>query len=434
MPDLPDNELLIGVDGGASEVKAHQVLVLSDPELSDGEARFAPSLALGAAEASCCYDRVAGFEPVPLAEQLSAFERKCVEPTPRESAEGEQWIDAFAHTIGGVAAEADQSLVRVGLCLPGLKTSDGRGLAVVRHGPRIPDFLDRLERRLSLDGLVLAQPIPRLLSDGDACAIGERVHVQGMLRGITNAYYIGGGTGLAEALLLGGEVVSFDALGGWMKKAWAMPCAVGGSFEERVSMGGINAAYATRSGKPLPVHEDEFPETRAVRGDTIAVEVMRTAAEALAELVFLRLSMLAKGKKPATPLPLKAIVAQGGGAADEPRSLHMRPRTFLDRIVFGQRLAHLFTDEALQRVFRDVVEAALAERIQAAHDVSLAAHYLSGSNLKAGFLCASTLRAAPALGAAAVALEAGARVARKRLRERSREMPHENRGAEEVPG
>jgi hypothetical protein len=420
MPERHDSELLIGVDGGATEVKAHQVLVLSEGR-PDAGSRFAPSLALGAASASCCYDRAAGFEPVDLKEQLAALAEKRVSPTPLEVVQAELWVDAFASTIGAIVAEVEPARVRVGLCMPGLKTSDGRGLAVVRHGPRIPDFLDRLERRLRRDRIVLEQPLARLLSDGDACGLGERVHAHGVLRGMANAYYIGGGTGLAETMLFAGEIVSFDALGGWIKKAWAIESPLGGSYEERVSMGGINAAYARRSGKPLPVHEDEFPEKRALRGDAVALEVMHGAAQALAELVFLRISMLSKGRKPATPLPSKAIVAQAGAPA-----LHMRPHTYLERIVFGQRLAHLFADENLHRVFREVVEAALAQRIQATRDEKLASHYLDGASLKPGFLCPSSLRSAPALGAAASALEAGARTVRKAV--------HEPRGAEEVSG
>jgi hypothetical protein len=403
MTDLRDSELLIGVDGGATEVKAHQVLVLSGSPSAQRGTNGAPTLALGGASGSCCYDDVRGFEPVPLAEQLCAFDEKRVMPTISEVAEGEQWIDAIASTIGAIASEAESSFVRVGLCMPGLKTSDGRGLAVVRNGPRIPDFLDRLERRLTRAGLVIAHPIPPLLSDGDACGIGERVHAQGMLRGVANAYYIGGGTGLAETMLLAGEIVGFDALSGWMKKAWMLPCSPGRSFEEMVSMGGINAEYAQRSGKPPPVHEDEFPERRAARGEAIAIEVMRSAAEALAELVFLRIALLAKGRKLAAPRE---------PASSATPAVRVRPRTYLERVVFGQRLAHLFADEDLHRVFRDVVETALVDRIQGARDAALASQYLEGSSLRAGFLCASSLRAAPALGAAACALGSSAVFAR----------------------
>jgi predicted NBD/HSP70 family sugar kinase len=421
MPDPRDKELLIGVDGGATEVKAHEVLVLSDPAELDGELRATPNLALGAAGASCCYDVAPGFEPVPLALQLAAYAEKRVQPTSFENAEADLWIDAFASTIAGIASESSASLVRVGLCAPGLKTSDGRGLAVVRNGPRIPDFLDRLEKRLGESSVAFVRPISRLLSDADACGIGERVHAQGMLRGVANAYYIGGGTGLAETMLLSGEIVSFDALSGWLKKAWAFECSAGESFEDRISMGGINAAYARRSGRPLPVHEDEYPEQRALRGDGIALAVMHTAAEALADLIFARIAMLWKGRKAATPLPARAILSSGAGAP-----LHMRPSTHLDRVVFGQRLAHLFTDESLQRVFRDVVASTLALRIQSARDDRLSAHYLDGANLRDGFLCASSLRSAPVLGAAAAALESRARTAPRKLRAKT--------GAEEVSG
>ena len=60
------------------------------------------------------------------------------------------------------------------MCMPGLKTADGRGIAVLRHGPRMPYFLDRLEERLVRDGLVLRvvgkrkSPLVRTLSHGSS--------------------------------------------------------------------------------------------------------------------------------------------------------------------------------------------------------------------------------------------------------------------------
>src|SRR5262245_9793276 len=199
MASLPENQILIGVDGGASEVKAHQVLLLSEAG--------APSLALGPASASACYERVEGFEPQPVARQVLAFERGDVAPTDIEAEQGGLWLEAVASSILAVASQAESNVAVIGVCLPGLKTKDGRGVAVMRNGPRLPDFLDVLERRLIQGGLVLSCPIPPLLSDGDACTLGEETDAHGLLRGVSNAYYLGGGTGLAEGLKLAGEMV-----------------------------------------------------------------------------------------------------------------------------------------------------------------------------------------------------------------------------------
>jgi hypothetical protein len=361
--------LLIGVDGGASEVKAHEVLVLG--------AGSDLVLGLGAASASCCYDLAPGFAPVAIEEQLDAFERDEIQLTAIEREQGRLWIDAAARSITAITGETSRPVL-VGMCMPGLKTRDKRGIAVARNGPRIPDFLDRLEERLVRDGLALAAPIADLLGDGEASGLGENVEMHGALRDVADAYYIGGGTGVAEVLKLGGRIVAFDELRESLPKAWQLESAIGRNFESLISMRGINATYAERTGRPAPVDRSEFPEERALAGDSAAVEVLAEAAEALAELVHLRLCAL-----------------QGGAAGRG----HL-----LERVVLGQQLARLFSTPELASVFRAHVEIALARRVFESDDPALSARVLDGAGLAHGFLRASGLRAAPAIGAAATAL------------------------------
>lgn len=355
------NELLcIGVDGGASEVKVHEVLVLAqEPELV---------LGLGAASASCCYDLAPGFAPVDVGRQLVEHERSAVDLAPAERAQGRLWIEAAARSIAAIAAESQRRAL-VGICMPGLKTRDRRGVAVVRNGPRIPDFLDRLEEEIVRAGIALAAPIGDLIGDGEACGLGENFESHGALRDVANAYYVGGGTGVAEALKLDGRVVSFDAISGSIPKAWQLSSARGVNFESSISMGGINAEYARRTGRRLPLARADHPEARALAGDTVAADVLGAAAEDLAELVFLRLDAL-----------------RSGAAGRE----HV-----LERVVLGQQLAPLFGSSELAPFFRSRVESALAERIRSSG---------YGDGVARGFLRASSLRAAPAIGAAAAAL------------------------------
>lgn len=350
--ELPENQVLIGVDGGATEMKAHEVLVLP------GEGPLA--LRLGAASASWRHGRVATFRPVPVEEQLRAREDGRIEPTPLEREQGELWIDSAARSIRAVAAQARSSTARVAMCMPGIKTADGRGIAVARNGPRIPDFLDRLEERLAADGLPLARPIRRLSSDGLACGFGEEADASGLFRDVSNAYYVGGGTGLAESVKLDGRILGVDALPGW-RKAWQLERTPGRSFEDVVSMHGMNESCAARSG---PVEPAGSLEDRAVLGDAIAVEVLAEAADALAELVTRRILDLRRDR---------------GGS--------------FDRIVLGQHLGRLHVAPDLARVFRDRVDAALRAR------------RTGGAAFEPGFVRGSTLRAAPAIGAVAIELD-----------------------------
>ena len=400
MLEQPGEELLIGVDGGATEVKAHEVVALSrDPASPDG----IPTLRLGPGSASCLYDRARGFRPTPMPVQLLALEKGAIRPGGIEGAQARLWLEASARTIQAVAEQAGKSRVRLGVCMPGLKTADGRGIAVMRRGPRIPDYLDRLEKLLAEGGLALARPVARLSSDGEACAHGERIDAHGLLRGIACAYYLGGGTGLAEAFLLEGRIHGLDALSGFVLKAWQMEGTGGRIVEDLLSPRGMNSAYAALSGRKLPLASADHPERRALAGDEKAALVLRDAAEALAAVVLDRMIALRRGFQP-------GLASRAASA-----SVRITPNTFLERVVIGQRLGSLFAALDLRPVFRDPVEEILARKIVATGDGALRKHYLEGSSLRADLLLGSTLRAAPALGAVAMELEAAPRIEGSRV-------------------
>lgn len=379
MSAFHENVLLIGVDGGASEVKAHQVLVLSD---EDG----ALTLSTGPASAATCYERITGFESVPMAQQLVAHQRGKLELSEPEVLEGEMWVEATAGVILSVASQAGERDVVLGMCFPGLKTKDRRGVAVMKNGPRMPEFCAQLERELASEGLRLVKPIHALESDGVACAWGEECDVQGLLRGTSNAYYVGGGTGLAEAFKLGGEILGLDALKSTVAKAWQMETRPGVGYEELLSMRAMNERFAARAGLALPLSIDDQPERRAADGDEHALAVFEEAADALATLCFERIRAVHEGRKPAA------------------RGKHPRPGTMLERIVLGQHLGRLYARADLAHVLRDRTEEALSRAIEQSGSLVLCTHYLEGSTLRTGLLAPSTLRPAPAIGAAALAL------------------------------
>jgi predicted NBD/HSP70 family sugar kinase len=376
MLEHPGDTSLIGVDGGATEVKAHEIVRSA-----------ATTLALGTASASVLYDRARGFRPVPMPTQMLALEKGAVQPSGLEGAQARLWLEATARTIAGVAEQSGGARFTVGICMPGLKTADGRGIAVMRRGPRIPDFLDRFEALLAERGIELARPVTRLSSDGEACAHGERIDAQGLLRGVGCAYYLGGGTGIAEALVIDGRVHGFDALAGFVRKAWQMEATGGRVVEDLLSPRGMNAAYAVLGGKRLPLRPGDLPEMRALAGDEQGAAVLRDAAEALSSVVLDRMAALRRG-------------FQAG---------RITPNTFLDRVVIGQRLGAVFAAPELRPVFRDLVEDLLARKILATGDGALRKHYLDRSNLRPDLLAGSRLRAAPAIGAVAMELEAAAR-------------------------
>ncbi|HVS09486.1 MAG TPA: hypothetical protein VMS76_06380, partial [Planctomycetota bacterium] len=188
--------LWIGADCGASGVRVHEI----DWE-RDGALAWRPRLGRGGHAQP--WPRAAGFRPLPLAEQ-----RASPEPTAEERAQGEHWIEALARSIATVARSAGGGPVRLGIAAPGVKTADGRGIALALHAPRIPRLVEELERRLALEGVVLERPIDRLVDDGLACALAECAG--GALLGVRDAYWLGGGSGLAEALVVAGAPAALE--------------------------------------------------------------------------------------------------------------------------------------------------------------------------------------------------------------------------------
>ncbi len=384
---LPTEELLVGVDGGATEVKVHEILVLEREE--------GVRLDLGPASASVLYDRVRRFQPAPMAQQILEEQRGECQLAPEEAEEGRLILAAFVRAITSVAEQSGRRRLRIGVCLPGGKSVDGRGVLVMRNGPRMPRFLAELEAALIVAGLELAAPIPALLSDGDACAHGENLGLGGLFADVPNAYYIGGGTGLAESFKLEGQVVGLDALRPWLRKAWQLEDERGRSFEDIASARGLNERYAERVGGPERVGSEEYPEQRVALGDPDAEAVLREAASTLAALVFSRLRALQSAEK----LP------RTRGTERAPRtSFKLKPATVLQRVVIGQQLGRLFADPALAVVLREPLEEELARLLLATRDDWLAQHYLEGRAIRPGLIVASLLRAAPALGAGAASL------------------------------
>ena len=327
---LPLSTQLIGVDGGATRVRACEVEVLGAP--------IEVRLRAGPRGAEREYKRIDGFE-TPAELGLSEPEQ-LGEIQPREREQGWAWIEATAQCVLEVSRRRDAKNVLLGLAMPGLKTADGRGLAFARNGPRIPEFAERLTELLVCEGVELAAPIGELLGDGWCAGVGETWGEGGALHGWRTAYYLGGGTGLAEALVLGGELVPLLDVGEWFPPAWR--CLVADSrVEDLLSARAINQRWAERAGFETPLERGRFPEDHVLR-DFRAQELLDGVGRTLAEFVSRRALLLAQH------------------SADEPE--HPGPHV-LERIVLGQRLGELFADPRTHEHLRRAFEAELGTRL-----------------------------------------------------------------------
>jgi len=260
------------------------------------------------------------------------------------------------------------------VCWPGLKTADGRGILVAKNGPRCVDLLAELEAALVAEGVALAAPLPALMSDGLACGLGERLAAAGALRDVQQAWYFGGGTGLAEAVLVDGQVLTVDQLGPGWKRGWELRSRTfQETFEELVSARGMDARWRALS---KVMDGASHVDDAARRGESSALAVMRQAAAAFAELMVERL--------------LK---------------MHADRGVVLQRIVVGQRVGEWLADEALAPCLADVLRAELATRLSMDAPAAVLRLWLPEGVERPERLIASRLHAAPAFGAASVWLQ-----------------------------
>ncbi|MCP4591487.1 MAG: hypothetical protein GY842_12145, partial [bacterium] len=218
---------------------------------------------------------------------------------------------------------------------------------------------------------------------------------QGLFRDVENAYYVGCGTGIADALKLHGSLLTFDQAGTWIQKSWQIPSAMGPTFEKLVSAKSMNEGYHRLCGADSP-EASSYPEVEAAAGKTLAVSWMDTVARTLAELISERMTTIHQGRAQATH--------RGDSYLGLERD-HPFRGTSLQRVVIGQRLGQIYAAPQYCAVFADRLDQYLVALLAGLGDDAMRASYLPDGGLKPELVCASRLRAAPALGAAIAALQ-----------------------------
>jgi predicted NBD/HSP70 family sugar kinase len=380
--------LLIGIDGGATKVSGWQVIVNEDDQ----------TFKLGSLSASKSYREIPGFvsdfEPVPIPEQLSQKEAGNIQPTNAEKKQEAVYVEACARVIEDLYEKDIGKKILTGIGMPGLKTEDRRGISVLANGPRMIHFADKLEERLAQKNIDLLAPVHHLGSDADYCGIGENYAAEGLFGNVKNAYYLGGGTGVADAMKLNGELLPFDAIKDWLAKTWEMKSADGRSLERFTSVGGMQAVYAEISGNRVselneqgiyPLQIAQF----AAKGDRAAQEMIELAVENLSLLFFERITSLHSGNQD---------VFQFVNPNHPPlKKQHPYLGNVFDCIIIGQRLGELFDSDSGKQMLRNSVIEKLSMLISNSDNLDGEAkdHYSDLDNI----IKTSKLREAPALGA-----------------------------------
>jgi predicted NBD/HSP70 family sugar kinase len=386
-----DNEFtLVGIDGGASKVSIWQIMVRNQ-HFTLGKNHY---------EAVYSYQPSfnENFRPVPLENQLTDFEKNIVDPVPEELMQGSAILSAIVEGIEEIWKKRNKLPILVGIGMPGLKTHDKRGISVMKNGPRIPHLLDHLMKRIQRIGIPIIQPITSIGSDADFCGIGEEYAVDGMMKDVNTAYYIGGGTGIADAIKVRGRLLSFDAIQSWMLKTWQLSTPFGLSLDTILSVGGIVEHFNKLSDDEIKVNVKGLNSLNAseilnlaIEGNKAASTVISMAGKWIARLIYERITTLNKGwqKLPFFSLPKSITVSLD----------HPYHGSVFDRIIIGQRTGELLNFHSEKNILHSQINNVLNQLISESTylDNEVKTHYLD--RLNNDLICISKLRAAPALGA-----------------------------------
>ncbi len=112
----------------------------------------------------------------------------------------------------------------IGLCFPGIKNDCG--VVILANGPRIPNLLERIPE------------IDTLYNDSDCCVLGEWKSTIGKMKNCNNSVYIGGGTGIADGIILKSELIDFNKRDD-SKRSWELITKKGQSVESYLSPKGM---------------------------------------------------------------------------------------------------------------------------------------------------------------------------------------------------
>ncbi|MBN2281827.1 MAG: hypothetical protein JXQ65_14690 [Candidatus Marinimicrobia bacterium] len=383
--------LLIGLDGGATKVNGWTIEA-NNEEFELGKYHYGVS-----------YQEFTGFSDKFIAtdiqRQLKEFQSGKIKPGKKELRQGEAYVEAAAEVVLQLVRKSGLKKVLVGEGMPGLKTIDKRGIAVMANGPRIIDYCDQMEKILRDYNIQFLKPMEALGSDAFYCGIGEEYAREGQFKHMENSYYLGGGTGAADALKLKGHLVSLDNIKEWFVKTWEMKNKNDLSLEKCASAKGIQEIYGSFTDMTVAElnKKEIFPlniREKALADEKEAIKTFEILAENLALLIYERITTLFAGWQGVFSFvnPNRAI----------PVRQHPYLGTLLDSIIIGQRLGDLFhvskDDNLLWLPFFQRLSFLIMK--SEVLDEEAKEYYCPGDSFNQKLLVISKLREAPALGAA----------------------------------
>lgn len=381
--------VLIGIDGGATKISAWEIIY--DKKNN--------TFSLGSTNVFREYrhydEFIQDFSPVELSVQLAEMNGD-IGLTQDEMVQGEVYMNACTDVITELAAKHRDKKILIGIGMPGLKTADKRGIAALANGPRMPYFANVVESKLKERGIKLYDKVAKLGSDADYCGIGEEYAEKGEFKNCKNAYYLGGGTGIADAIKLKGRLIPFDEIKDWIAKTWELKSEDGLSLERYTSASGIQFIFSLNSGLTIEKLNEKriFPPQileAALNNDINAINTLKQISKNLAQLIFERITTVYFGWNH----HFEFINPNRQALESE----HPYKGTLFDKIIIGQRLGDLLMESIGTGILFDEMIELLMEMTKGIADINFKKHYLTDNIFNKDLICFSNLREAPAIGA-----------------------------------
>ena len=384
--------IIIGIDGGGSKVSAGII------ESKDISTFTIKSLSQQYYNERSEFN--SDFSPVAMDIQLNEYNTEEYNVTNDEVLQGKAIIESFYNSI--ISLNIDKPIL-MGIGMVGLKTKDLRGIGAIANGPRIPNFCIQLEDALHKSNIHLHKPIQYIGSDADNCGIGEEYGKDGLFKDIQNGYYIGGGTGTADALKLKNELIPFDSISSWIAKSWEILNENNISMEQYTSLKGIQSIYSNYSEIPInelcneSIYANEI-FSRALKNEQAALLTFADITKYMSTLIVERVETIFSGWQNKFGLlnPKHSLLINN----------HPYKNNLLERIIIGQGLGKLFHLSKNTPLLWDPLHNNIYDMIQKSRVLpSEAKKFLfDNGTLKKGFIMTSNLDNSALLGAGVTAI------------------------------
>ena len=290
-----NDKRILGIDGGASKVFSQLYIFKDNNTVIDQSDTY-----------ECRYDEIIGhnqsFSPVSLNIQKQEMKDNTYKISKDEKMQASVVVKAIMKSIGYFT---NNKIDHLGFCFPGIKMKEKDGISIMTNGPRNPYMLKQLNENIAKN-ISLNIKLKKIYDDSLSCVNGERFSPKGKLKEISDAIYIGGGTGIADGILYNKKLIDLSMHKN-LKKSWEIIMPNGDTIEECMSLAGLCKKWKRRKPISIELLNDLFDKASAKH--EMATDIIETAGKAFQLLIDERINFF----KAYNRFPEKIIIGQRMG-------------------------------------------------------------------------------------------------------------------------